>query len=148
MTQISRVLVSRLVLGHKQDGRCVYDPHVKAQIVQECSKPGVSVARVAMQCGVNANLLRRWIGERVGVSSNFIAPTRATPAPGAAFVALQVQASSAHQDPVPGLPVMRLELRARLPNEVQLDISACGLAQLRALVELLGGLKCSSSTSP
>lgn len=147
MTEISKELVSRLVVGRKQDGRGVYDPDVKARIVQECRKPGVSVARVAMQCGVNANLLRRWIGEHVPVGTNsgeVVAP--ALRADGAAFVALQIEAAKPH--PGPANPPAHLELRARLPNEVQLDFSLRGLDQLQPLIEVLGGLKCSSSTNP
>ncbi len=33
----------------------------KAQIVQECEQPGVSVASIAMRHGINANVVRRWI---------------------------------------------------------------------------------------
>ncbi|MFT7721725.1 MAG: transposase [Roseateles sp.] len=33
----------------------------KAQAVQACGQPGVSMASVAMANGINANLLRRWV---------------------------------------------------------------------------------------
>jgi len=33
---------------------------LKAQILAECAVPGVSVARVAMSHGINANVLHRW----------------------------------------------------------------------------------------
>ena len=32
----------------------------KAQVMQACSQPGVSVASVALAHGLNANLVRRW----------------------------------------------------------------------------------------
>ena len=64
MTEISTELLGRLVTGHKRDGRCTYDPQAKSEVVQACVRPGVSVSRIAMQCDVNANLLRRWIVER------------------------------------------------------------------------------------
>lgn len=35
----------------------------KAQIVAECLKPGVSVSRIALDNGLNANMVRRWIHE-------------------------------------------------------------------------------------
>ncbi len=147
MTEISRELVSQLVVGRKQDGRCVYDPQVKAQIVQECRKPGVSVARVAMQCGVNANLLRRWIGEHAPVGAGaqaVVAP--ASRAASAAFVALQIDAAKPDHGPLQsGSP---LELRVVLPNAVQLHVNLAGLDQARSLIEVLGSLTCSSSTSP
>lgn len=50
-----------LVIGHGRDGRCSYDPVAKQELVQSCLKPGVSVARKALNYGVNANLLRKWI---------------------------------------------------------------------------------------
>ena len=66
MSEIDAEVVRRLVTGHKNDGRAVYDPQAKAEVVQACLKPGVSVARMALQCGINANLLRRWITQRMG----------------------------------------------------------------------------------
>ena len=60
MEKTSEVL-SGLVVGHKSDGRCRYDPQVKQELIRQCMKPGVSVARMAMQHSVNANLLRTWI---------------------------------------------------------------------------------------
>ena len=33
----------------------------KSQVVAECSRPGVSIAAVALHHGLNANLLRRWV---------------------------------------------------------------------------------------
>jgi transposase len=60
MQNTSEVLTG-LVVGHKRDGRCQYDPQVKQELVRRCIHPGVSVARIAMQHGVNANLLRVWI---------------------------------------------------------------------------------------
>jgi len=33
----------------------------KAKLIEECRRPGVSMASVAMANGVNANLLRNWV---------------------------------------------------------------------------------------
>ena len=59
-------------------GRRTYLPHYKRELVRQCSEPGVSVAGIAMQNGINANLLRRWIvrqqRELVAASAK---PTRA-----------------------------------------------------------------------
>lgn len=35
----------------------------KAEVIAACSQPGISIASVALAHGLNANLLRRWIGE-------------------------------------------------------------------------------------
>jgi transposase-like protein len=38
-----------------------YSPEFKDRIVEACRQPGVSVARTALDNGLNANLVRRWI---------------------------------------------------------------------------------------
>jgi len=42
-------------------GRRTYTAEYKRSVVEECQKPGVSVAGVALAHRINANLLRRWI---------------------------------------------------------------------------------------
>jgi transposase-like protein len=42
-------------------GRRTYTLDYKRDVVRQCSEPGVSVAAVAMENGINANLVRRWI---------------------------------------------------------------------------------------
>lgn len=37
-----------------------YSKAFKAQIVQECSLPGTSVASVALSHGINANVVHQW----------------------------------------------------------------------------------------
>lgn len=41
--------------------RTSYPIPLKAQIVQECLQPGVSLASVAQRHGINANLVRKWL---------------------------------------------------------------------------------------
>ncbi|MGY6697707.1 MAG: transposase [Roseinatronobacter sp.] len=43
------------------NGRCRYDPLSKALLVEACLEPGASVARLALDNGVNAILLRKWV---------------------------------------------------------------------------------------
>jgi Transposase len=61
MTEHVIDVVPGLVCRHKADGRSVYDKAVKAELVRRCQRPGVSVAKMALAHGVNANLLRKWI---------------------------------------------------------------------------------------
>lgn len=42
------------------NGRRYYDPAGKARLVEACLEPGISVARLALEHGVNANQLRKW----------------------------------------------------------------------------------------
>jgi transposase len=59
----AEVIVSpeHLVVRKKRDGRCVYSREGKRALVEACLRPGVSVARIALLHGVNANVLRKWI---------------------------------------------------------------------------------------
>nr|WP_232478110.1 transposase [Caballeronia calidae] len=53
-------LRSRLVVGQKRDGRREVDEDAVRGLVALCLKPGVSIARAAMENDVNPNQLRRW----------------------------------------------------------------------------------------
>ena len=35
----------------------------KASVIAQCMRPGVSIARIALEHGLNANLLRRWVAD-------------------------------------------------------------------------------------
>ena len=56
-------LVSRegLIAGRKEDGRTVYRREGKKMLVAAASVPGMSVARIARDHGLNANQLHAWI---------------------------------------------------------------------------------------
>jgi len=41
-----------------------YSDEFKAKVAEECRRPGVSIASVALAHGLNANLLRKWVAER------------------------------------------------------------------------------------
>jgi len=45
--------------AHRRTHR-TYTPQFKAELVAMCQKPGASIAAVALQHGMNANLLHRW----------------------------------------------------------------------------------------
>ncbi|MDE1981597.1 MAG: transposase [Betaproteobacteria bacterium] len=50
-----------LVVGRRSNGRNIYSKAAKQRLVEVCLKPGVSLARVALHNGLNANVLRRWV---------------------------------------------------------------------------------------
>ena len=55
----------------KRVARRRHDAQFKARVVAECAAPGASVASVALEHGLNANLVHRWLRiaegrERVG----------------------------------------------------------------------------------
>jgi len=57
---------SGLVRRIKSDGRRVYERSAKLAIVREAMTPGVSLAKVALRHGLNANLLRKWVVKHGG----------------------------------------------------------------------------------
>jgi transposase len=36
-------LAERLIVGHKRDGRCVYDEQAKQELIRACGRPGISM---------------------------------------------------------------------------------------------------------
>ena len=143
MTEMNAELLARLVVGRKRDGRCTYDPLAKQALIDECLKPGVSVARVAMLYGVNANLLRTWIAKsgqpnpRHGTAHTLPAKALAS---AAAFVAVQVTEPAA---PTTAPAPVALCLHVRLPNGVALDVGQVPLEAMAPVLQLLGTLACS-----
>jgi transposase len=130
-----------LVVGHRRDGRCCYDRQAKRELVEACLQPGVSVARMALQQGINANLLRTWITQyRDGRKAWVIAPDsgKTALARASAFVpVIQVKA------PATAGP---LNVGAVLPNGVKLDLSELGAGELSLILKMLSQLPCSVST--
>ncbi|AJY62289.1 transposase [Burkholderia glumae] len=51
------------VVRQNSDGRRRYDEKGKRALVEAALRPGVSVARLAQEHGINANLLRKWISK-------------------------------------------------------------------------------------
>ena len=43
--------------------RRFYSPELKLQVVRTCAQPGASIAGVALQHGINTNIVHRWIRE-------------------------------------------------------------------------------------
>jgi len=51
----------------ERSGRCTYEKAAKRELVRRCHEPGVSLARTALEHGVNANLLRKWVLKQTGM---------------------------------------------------------------------------------
>ena len=143
MTEIDSELIRRLVKGHKRDGRCLYDPQAKAEIVRACRQPGVSVARMAMQVGINANLVRAWIVKAREAEGVRRVESASASDVGAAFIPLRLEVPMADRAPV--VPAM-LRLHVRLPNGVEFDLGEAGLDALLPVLHILGDMPCSVST--
>lgn len=147
-------ILSGLVLGRIRDGRCRYDPQVKQELVRRCLQPGVSVAAMAMQHGVNANLLRKWITQRQSRNAITVgqAVSQETPQSSSAFLAVQVHSGSTNaRVAVPtktsaasnNPPAQSMHLRVQLPNAVEVDLGATRMQDLLAIMQTLCSLPCS-----
>ena len=75
-------LIANLVKVRHSTGRCTYDKAAKRELVRRCLQPGVSLARTALEHGINANLLRKWVLRQTGsrapkerVLRSVVAPT-------------------------------------------------------------------------
>ena len=138
-------LKRRLVVGHKRDGRSVYDDAAKAELVALCLQPGASVSRLSRECGVNANQVSRWLREHAqGGRRRTRAPsTRTTVASDFVEMPLLPSVTSSCAGVA---PASTIGLQARLPNGVAIDLHGLHGSQIAAVIETLGRLQCSGST--
>ena len=138
-------LKRRLVVGRGHGGRCVYDEAARCELIAMCLQPGVSVSRLARECGINANQVSRWLREHVQGRKR-AAPARSAPVE-SPFVVVPVLPSptvSAAREPHHASP---MSMQARLPNGVTVELHGADLRQLGEVIQALGRLPCSVSTT-
>ena len=142
MTEEIEAIAKRLVVGHKRDGRSIYDPQARSELVRASRQPGVSLAKVARTCGINANVLSNWLRQHGRGKGGAAAPRGdVIEMPSAsAFVAVQVD--SAPRPPAAAV----LDVQIGLPNGTRLDMRGADLDGVIKLIEGLGRLRCSAST--
>jgi transposase len=103
-------LGARLVVGHKRDGRCVYDAQAKQELVLACRGSGVSISKVARECEINANQLSAWIRRHERGTAKAAAPiASAVQVTQPAFVPVAIEATKQEA-------AVTVDLQARLPN--------------------------------
>ncbi|MCP3728752.1 transposase [Paraburkholderia sp. CNPSo 3272] len=75
-----------------------YSEEFKAKVVAACHGTGVSVAAVALEHRLNANLLRRWIDQAEGKAPKGLAgrPADPQPVPAPAFVPVVLETRNTH----------------------------------------------------
>jgi transposase len=89
-----------------------YTPEFKAQLVAACQRPGASIAALAGQHGMNANVLHRWLKEHLHsgrhqlVQADMRAIAAVAPQP-VAFIPLALPAAT----PAPESQEIKIELR-------------------------------------
>ncbi len=135
-------LKRRLVVGHKRGGRCIYDEAAKSELVDMCRQPGASVSRLARECGINANQVSRWLREDSSKRKRSLL-ARCTPAV-SPFVAVPVLAPAVMSPAKVASETAHMNLQARLPNGVTVELVGADLRQLGELIQALGRLPCSA----
>jgi transposase len=141
-----------------RNGRRRYDPVSKDRLVAACLEPGASVAKLALEYGVNANLLWKWIGKH-RLSKRETVPNG--PPSTSAFIPVRIesaadramarQSSAFAQDlPVTCDEVQRSEpekigrlscpatVSASLPNGVKLTLECGDVQAIAAIIGALG----------
>jgi transposase len=135
MIETKSTLSRPLVIGHRCDGRCRYDPVAKQELVQSCLQPGISIARQALAHGINANLLRKWIKHDQTATRGNQTDQSLPALP--AFVPVLT--------PVIKPQATATLLTITLVNGVQMTLQAIDLAELSPLLNTLAHLPCSAS---
>jgi len=157
------------VVRRQRDGRRRFDADAKQALVEAALKSGVSVARLAQQNNVNANLLRKWITKYLLARGGDTAPPALQDGRDAtkeespcvvdepameqqpAFVPVvsfsQPVASPVplHTAPTSDAPIA-VKLHVRLPNGVEFHLAQTAGEELESIVQMLGRMTCSSST--
>lgn len=75
--------------GMERARRRRHTDEFKSSVVAQCTVPGVSIAAVALQNGLNANLLRRWVNE-AGLSKERVDQAQGVAAEATAAGSLEV----------------------------------------------------------
>jgi transposase len=137
-----------------RNGRRRYEAASKERLVTACLEPGVSVSRLALEHGVNANLLRKWIKKHSATRS---LPPSSRPA----FIPVQLEGkadralSRGSSVAMVGLPAACDEVRgsepkgttafcspakvsASLPNGVKVALECGDVDALTAIIGALG----------
>lgn len=139
------------VVGVLRNGRRRYDPASKQRLVEICLRPNVSLASLALQHGVNANLLRKWVaahqrqqrhGAAEGATEVFVPVVAlcavAGPAEPPVPAPLQHPAHRAKAARQPDPPAPRLTVE--MPNGVTLRLECSGqdVELVTAMIVTLG----------
>ncbi|RLL75196.1 IS66 family insertion sequence hypothetical protein [Ochrobactrum soli] len=119
-----------------RDGRRRYDPASRDRLVAACLEPGVSVSRLTLEHGVNANLVRKWV-KRAKEDSALPAVSTFVPVQ----IATDMQSSSASGPPTNVEPVGKRchasKLSVVLPNGISLTLECSDVDGLAAIIGAL-----------
>lgn len=87
------------LMGRRRRRR--HSAQFKTAVIQECMRPGVSMAAVALAHGLNANMLRKWVIDAehaLPPKPKAAQPVQEVPMPGPTFVPLALPAANVEGD--------------------------------------------------
>lgn len=116
-----------------------YPRDFKRMLVERATMPGVSVAALAREYDINANLLRIWIGKSQAMqrTQNVGVPDASPTSPFVRVVPAQTIAAATSG---------RASAHARLPNGVEIELRHLDAESLSTWLTTLHSLPCSAST--
>jgi transposase len=134
------------------NGRREFDPVSKERLIVSCLVPGVSISRLALDHGVNANLLRKWVDKYRTGQRRKLAPSSAfvpvvettggeTSGRGSAPAVLRSNRSPAQVEggDIDALP-SQAKVKACLPNGVNLTVDCGDAPMVVAIIEALSNV--------
>ncbi|WP_039016827.1 MULTISPECIES: IS66 family insertion sequence element accessory protein TnpA [unclassified Cupriavidus] len=139
MSEWTMELAGRLVVGRKRDGRCIYDAQAKRELILACREPGVSMAKLARECGINANQLSSWVRQYERATGKSAPEAEVIEAEPPAFVPVQFEMPSVQENRTFSVHIL-------LPNGASIDLRDCDTQQACSVIEAIGRLRCSAST--
>ncbi len=129
------------IVGVRRDGRRRYDPASKERLIEASLRPGVSLASLARQHGLNANLLHKWVARRQQEGAAKRPVTSPLP-DAAAFVRVEMAAlpTASGGEAMAIGPVMPARMHVKMPNGVTLSLEGCDAPLLATMIAALGRL--------
>lgn len=88
--------------------RRTYTPQFKAELLTACTQPGASIAAVALQHGMNTNVLHRWLKDHRQES-----PRLSDSAPAPAFIPIDLATSP---------PVLGSDGEPSAPSQIRIEL--------------------------
>jgi transposase len=128
----------------QRDGRRRYDPMWKDRMVAACLEPGASVSRLALDHGINANLLWKWIKKAKEVrplppsSTSVFIPVRVTTDRSLSMQSSALRLAKSERGSPLSSPA---KVSASLPNGVNLTLECRDVEALAAIVGALGDVQ-------
>lgn len=118
-------------------GKRTFDPDGKRRLIEACQQPGVSISGMALRAGINANQLRKWIGQCKPEPSSAFVPV----ATGNAIDSAPLPMSICPEMATPSLTATNPPcLTAQLPNGVTIKLECGGpdVRLVKAMIQALG----------